>query len=450
MNVTPKFKLNKPKEKRSSILLKVYFNKKRFTWGLGSEFLINTELWSSESMKTIKGGSAKERKPIATYKRSNPHIELELENIDTRIASVKREVKKYFSQCELQDVEPSKEDLKKTLNAKFKAVDNNKSKESISEFTKDFITKLDSGKATYKDRRGVDHPYKASTTNDYKQFLNYWNDFRGANDYTFNDVTIQMYEEFLQHGYNKELYPNTIGKRVKNWKAIMRRAHEEGLHQNLVYTFRKFKKISNDSDNVALTQDELDRMYSIDLNDKPKLDKVRDLFIIGCYTALRFSDFSRIKNENIKKEDGQYYLSMEATKGKKKVTIPLRPEVVNIAEKYNFNLPTITNQRLNEYIKEVCQLIEFNNLELKTIYKGNQEKKIKVERWKMISCHSSRRSGATLMYLSGIDPKSICLLTGHSSIEMLERYLKIDKTVNAKRLAKSEFFSPKPKLKVVS
>ena len=125
---------------------------------------------------------------------------------------------------------------------------------------------------------------------------------------------------------------------------------------------------------------------------------MRDLFVFGAWVGLRFSDFSNIKPENIVKSDDDYYIKIITQKTKELVIIPCNPVVLEIFEKYKNNsnkLPkAISNQKFNDYIKEVCELAELTE-------KGRLSSRPKERLCDLISSHTARRSFATNYYLQG-------------------------------------------------
>ena len=128
----------------------------------------------------------------------------------------------------------------------------------------------------------------------------------------------------------------------------MKAANEQELTDNTKYQL--FKNVSEESQAVALSEDELDTLASFDFSHSPRLERTRDLFLVGCWTGLRFSDFTRIREENIK--DGM--ITIQQQKTNEFVTIPLHPVFLRIWEKYNGNLPgNISNQKFNDNLKDV-------------------------------------------------------------------------------------------------
>ena len=87
-----------------------------------------------------------------------------------------------------------------------------------------------------------------------------------------------------------------------------------------------------------------------------KEDKARDVFLVGCYTSQRFSDYSRITERNISFHDGVGIITLTQQKTGTEVSIPiLNDNLIRIFEKYDYNLPYIHNNDLNEIIKVVLE-----------------------------------------------------------------------------------------------
>jgi integrase len=175
----------------------------------------------------------------------------------------------------------------------------------------------------------------------------------------------------------------------------------------------------------------LQKIYSLDLSQKPQLEKVRDLFIIAAWTGLRFGDFTSIKPEFIKGD----FLHIEQHKTLGKVTIPVHPIVLEILNKYKGILPPeISNQKFNEDLKKIGQLAELTEPVYKTITKGGVRISTKYKKWELITSHSGRRSFASNLYKSGFPAKSIMKITGHKTEEAFYKYIKLTPDEHAKLL----------------
>lgn len=146
----------------------------------------------------------------------------------------------------------------------------------------------------------------------------------------FEDIPLEFYNDFVAYLNRKGLSLNTVGDNIKKLKAVMSSAMELGYHNNTAFKGKHFTKPGEDPDNIYLSIKELKQIQSLDLSGQKSLDKVRDLFLIGCYTGLRFSDFSKLTTRNI--ADG--YLNVQQTKTGDNVVIPIHSVVKQIIEKH--------------------------------------------------------------------------------------------------------------------
>jgi len=200
-------------------------------------------------------------------------------------------------------------------------------------------------------------------------------------------------------------------------------ATERGLNTNMAYKSKRFKVVSEDVENIYLTDKELSDLLKHDLSKNKRLDRVRDLFYIGCNTGLRFSDLGKVTKENI--IDGQ--LHVKTIKTNESVVIPLKKEIFTILKKYEGNFPTsLSNQKMNEYIKEICSNIDSLKKKVEiTHIKDNLKITENIEKYKLISTHTARRSAATNWYKMGIPSIVIMGVTGHRTESSFLKYIKI-------------------------
>ncbi|WP_018620856.1 site-specific integrase [Spirosoma luteum] len=252
----------------------------------------------------------------------------------------------------------------------------------------------------------------------------------------FDTIDLDFYGDFtawLTKGRKDHLLSvNAVGKYVQTLKVFLNEATAKGINTKLDYKSSRFKVLKEDADSIYLTEPELQRLYALDLSKQPRLERVRDLFLVGCYTGLRFSDFTTIRPEYIK--DGM--IRMEQFKTQGKVVIPCHPIVTALLDKYNGQLPkSISNQKSNDYLKEICKQAELNSNEGKAITKGGVRVIRSLEKWQMVSTHTGRRSFATNMYLLGVPSITIMRITGHKTEKAFMRYIKLDEEQHAKIIA---------------
>ncbi len=281
--------------------------------------------------------------------------------------------------------------------------------------------------------------YKPGTIKSYKGFIAIFHRFQKYKNrqYDFSDITMDFYYELT--GYLTALNngPNTIGRVMKQLKTIMRFARDEGLHKNNEIENRSFKAVTYSVDNIYLSEEELERIYRLDLSERPHYDLARDVFLVGCYTAQRYSDYSRIRKANIKGN----FIELTQQKTGERVIIPIRPVLMTILKKYNYKLPKTYEQKVNRYIKEVGRLAGIDEIVQTETIKGGLVVKKDEYKYELIKTHTARRSGATNMYLAGITSIDIMKVTGHKTEREFLKYIKVTKEQTANSLALHPYFS---------
>lgn len=280
------------------------------------------------------------------------------------------------------------------------------------------------------------------------QFTKFQKDVKRT--YDFNDINMDFYYAYTAWLKKKKYSVNTVGKCVKELKTVMACAESEGHHTNHMWRDKKFKGTRIEVDSIYLTREDLDKIMAVDLSKYPAgYEQARDIFMIGVWTAQRVSDYNNIKKEdfstltkNVMREEEDpnepgnkiawiekqeiTYVNIRQQKTGAKVSIPCNSQLKAILEKYDYQAPHLVDQVINRYIKEIAQAAGLTQLvEIETT-KGGTPKKEKVEKYKLIHTHTARRTGATLMYLAGLDLYDIMKVTGHTSPKMLKKYIKAD------------------------
>ena len=261
--------------------------------------------------------------------------------------------------------------------------------------------------------------------------------------YDWDDVDYAFRTAFLNYMYEVKRYNvNTAAKCINTLVTVLAAAYAEGCHQNMKCLCRQFKARRMEVDNVYLTKEELEAVKGVDLSGLSEMcGKARDLFLVGVYTAQRVSDYNNIGPENIVWcEDGGMIINLKQKKTGVWVAIPVKDELRAILEKYDYRLPRMAHQTLNHYIKVVAREAGIDEPVTVQTTRGGipvLETKPKSE---LVHSHTARRTGATLMYLAGMDAFNICSMTGHSSVAMLRRYIKADKFERARVIRRDEAF----------
>ena len=256
----------------------------------------------------------------------------------------------------------------------------------------------------------------------------------------FKDITIDFYKDFMRFFNQKNYSPNTIGRHIKHLKVIMRQAEDEGLHTNIEFQRKSFKATSEKVDNVYLNEAELKKMFELDLSKEKNLEIIRDVFLCGCYTAQRYSDYSRISNEHIKEYSGRKVIQIIQLKTGEQCIIPIRQELETILKKYDYKLPRTHEQKVNENIKDIAKLAEITETISYEEKKGGLTVKKSVQKNELIKTHTARRSGCTNMYLAGIPSIDIMKISGHKTEREFLKYIKVTNQQTAVTLSNHPFF----------
>jgi integrase len=253
----------------------------------------------------------------------------------------------------------------------------------------------------------------------------------------FENIDLDFYHKFVEFlSMDKRLSNNTIGKHLKTIRVFLNDATERGLNTNLSYKSKKFQVVSEEVEKIYLNKDELEAIAQLDLTQNRKLERVRDLFIVGCWTGLRFSDLSTLARESFVGD----YIHVEMKKTRGKVVIPIHAMVKDIMAKYfgktyNSLPPVISNPKMNAYLKDVMKLVPLleEQIFLKKT-KAGLEVSTKHRKWELVTVHTARRSFATNLYLDKFPVISIMKITGHQTESSFMQYIKITPTENAELL----------------
>lgn len=281
-------------------------------------------------------------------------------------------------------------------------------------------------------------PYKPTAIISYQKCLNAFYEFEKTKNhhYTLDEIDNTFYDIYVGDMVAAGKLPNTIGERIKNLKALMHRSYNEGLHQNLA--FQSFSKPEQEVDNVYLKESELDALYAYQFDaEHAYLEKYRDLFLVGCYTGLRWEDLKSIKKEDFTTtQKGNTILSVRTAKTGTHTAIPiLWTHLKDILEKYDYALPAVSEQKFNKYIKDACHLAGIT--EKVVITSGKHARTEPYEKWQLVSAHTARRTAITNMVLKKIPTRSIMMISTHSKESTFKKYVKVSAEENADFLAEN-------------
>lgn len=331
---------------------------------------------------------------------------------------------------------PPIEEIKSALDAKLNPT--RKPKNETQDFFTFFKNIIDDSKSGARLNPITGKPISPNTIKTYVTTYQHLSDFQKTirKKIDFNSIDLDFYSDYTKYlTTTKNLASNSLGKHIQIIKLIMNDATERGLNTNLDFKSKRFITIREKVDSIYLNEKELLAMGSLDLSNEPRLEKVRDMFLIGCYTGLRFSDFSTLNPNDIEND----MIRIIQQKVKQPVIVPIHDKVKEIVLKYNGVLPkAISNQKMNDYIKEVGEKIECLQHKVSITYtKGGQSITRINEKYKEIVTHTARRSFCSNEYLAGTPVISIMAISGHKTEKAFMKYIKLTPNEHAKILSLS-------------
>ncbi len=399
-----------------------------------ADILVKPENWSNETQQS------RQRADLHKFKYASTE-ESGRDKLNERIAGLRKSI-----EAELTNIHPSE------LAAKIKDKDpqNRKAKnEALTMWLETIIDKhwhpdkyrtnlftfiqnfIDQSESKPNPKTGRPVCYKMRR--EYEVSFQYLRDFAEdkKKEIDFKDIDLSFYNDYTQFLQKKDLAVNTIGKKIQTLKIFLNAAKEENKNPYEGYRSKKFVAMTEEADTIYLNETELQMLYDLDLSKDEAKDKIRDLFLVGCWTGCRFSDISQITPESITGS----MIHIKQHKTGKKVIIPLHPVVTAIINKYKGVLPKpVTNQEFNRELKNIAEAAKIKEQTHKAITKGGVKTSKAQPKYKLVSSHCARRSFATNLYKSGFPTISIMAITGHTTEKSFLKYIKVTPDEHAKKL----------------
>lgn len=434
-----------PKEEKGFTNLFVRLQSRRLSFNY--KMMSNIEV----DIKTWVNGTANAR-ALQRYHSNDPQLWNKLDKIKHTLDSLckqekaptKEQMRQIIDDIVYQEIEQEKNESI----AKAKAAEEAAKKMTLNKYIDEFLRQITNG--TRITNRGT--RYSLGTIKAIKTCLKQFQAYQTAKkkELDFDDINMPFYYDFMAYLNKRNYNINSAGKIVKELKAIMAAAEADGHHHNTIYKNAKFKGNRVEVDTIYLTKEDLDTMMNADISDlEPAAEQARDIFMVGVWTAQRISDYNNISRDSIHttkkhwieelpdpEHEGETiptiktkeitYIDIIQKKTGAKVSIPCKKELLDILEKYDFQMPHLEDQTINRLIKKVAEKAGLTQPVTIETSNGGVKKKESIEKYKLVMSHTARRTGATLMYLAGIDAYDIIKITGHGNIDILKKYIKAD------------------------
>ena len=276
-----------------------------------------------------------------------------------------------------------------------------------------------------------------SIQSQYRAVIKHLNDFsleQNMEIYT-NSISEEFIGDFICHLEEKNLMSSTIKGIIEKVKAMVKKSAIYGYP--IDPTFDDVLLKDEEIFATYLTLNEITRIYYFKGLTKYQ-EQIRDLFVVGCLTGLRYSDYSTLTKDNFRDD----IIVKKTKKTGITVYVPIHDYVKNIFKKYNGEMPKyLSIQHFNRSLKEICKKIGFDEELSFTRTIGGKTVTKYCKRWELISSHTARRSAATNMYNSGrFTTMQIMMITGHTTEKNFFKYIQKNKEENALSLSNDIFF----------
>ena len=400
------------------IRMRVNFTSKRIEFTTG--YRIDSAKWDADKQRVKNGCSNK-------LKQSASEINASLLEYYTEIQSI-------FKKFEVEDVMPTPEQIKEAFNALHKPVSEEpKSKKEA--LPCDFFQVFDD----FVEDCGRQNNWTDSTFEKFAAVKNHLTNFREGLTFEFFDERgLNDYVGYLRDV--KEMRNTTIGKQLSFLKWFLRWAFKKGVHQNNAYDSYKPKLKSTQKKIIFLTWDELNRLREFKIpSNKQALERVRDVFLFQCFTGLRYSDVFNLRRSDIKGD----HIEVTTVKTSDSLIIELNNHSKAILDKYKdvaFEddkvLPVITNQKMNDYLKELAEMAGIDEPVRQTYYKGNERIDDVTPKYALLGTHAGRRTFICNALALGIPPQVVMKWTGHSDYKAMKPYIDIADDIKANAMSK--------------
>ena len=398
------------------IRMRVNFASKRIEFTTG--YRIDAEKWDTDKQR-VRNGCTNKLKQSAS-------------EINASLLGYYTEVQEIFKKFEVEEIMPTPEQIKEAFNALHKPIEEVKPRKStpnafykvFDEFVRDC---------------GRQNDWTDSTYEKFAAVKNHLMNFRDGLTFDFFDEKgLNDYVTYLRDV--KEMRNSTIGKQLSFLTWFLRWAFKKGLHQNKAYDSYKPKLKSTQKKIIFLTWEELNKLREFEIPAaKQALDRVRDIFLFQCFTGLRYSDVFNLRRSDIKGD----HIEVTTVKTSDSLIIELNNHSKAILDKYKdvaFEddkvLPVITNQKMNDYLKELAELAGIDEPVRQTYYRGNERIDEVTPKYALLGTHAGRRTFICNVLALGIPPQVVMKWTGHSDYKAMKPYIDIADDIKANAMSK--------------
>ncbi len=402
------------------IRMRVNFASQRIEFTTG--YRIDVAKWDGDKQR-VKNGCANKLKQSSS-------------EINAALLGYYTELQEIFKRFEVAEIIPSPAEVKEAFNNRHGQNEKTElSSTDLSNVPSNFYEAFDDFVRVC----GRQNDWTHSTFEKFAAVKNHLKNFRSELSFDFFDEEgLTEYVQYLREV--REMRNSTIGKQLSFLKWFLRWSFKQGMHSNNAYDTFKPKLKDTQKKIIFLTWEELNKLREFKIPPtKQALERVRDVFLFQCFTGLRYSDVFNLRRSDIKGD----HIEVTTVKTSDSLIIELNDHSKAILEKYkdvefenDKALPGITNQKMNDYLKELAELAEINEPVRQTYYKGNERIDEVTPKYALLGTHAGRRTFICNALALGIPPQVVMKWTGHSDYKAMKPYIDIADDIKASAMSK--------------
>ena len=402
------------------IRMRVNFASQRIEFTTG--YRIDVAKWDGDKQR-VKNGCTNKLKQSAS-------------EINAALLGYYTELQEIFKRFEVAEIMPSPAKVKEAFNNRHGQNEKTElASDDTSNVTSNFYETFDDFVRVC----GRQNDWTHSTFEKFAAVKNHLKNFRSELSFDFFDEEgLTEYVQYLREV--REMRNSTIGKQLSFLKWFLRWSFKQGMHSNNAYDTFKPKLKDTQKKIIFLTWEELNKLREFKIPPtKQALERVRDVFLFQCFTGLRYSDVFNLRRSDIKGD----HIEVTTVKTSDSLIIELNDHSRAIIEKYkdvefenDKALPVITNQKMNDYLKELAELAEIIEPVRQTYYKGNERIDEVTPKYALLGTHAGRRTFICNALALGIPPQVVMKWTGHSDYKAMKPYIDIADDIKANAMSK--------------
>ena len=407
-------------EENMPISMRLTFNSTRINFSTG--FRIDASKWDEQKQRVKNGCTNKAMQSAA--------------EINTVLNQYEAELHSIFKKFETLDTMPTKDQVKEAFNrmhlsesakeegaAQLEQEEKKAKRPRPSDVMREFISENE-----------TINQWTWGTIEKFNAIENHFKDFNARLSLDeYDKAHLAKFVQFLID--KKDMRNSTVKKQLGYLKWFFRWCQEKGYCNCGDYQSFDPKLKTTPKKVIFLDEHELEQLETYEIPENKKyLERVRDVFLFCCYSSLRYSDVYNLKRSDV--QGGKMLITTIKTHDD--LAIELNKTTTALLKKYadcdfpgNKALPVITNQKMNDYLKELCELAGIDTPISEVFYKGGVRHEITTPKYALMSTHAGRRTFICKALSMNIPPEVVMKWTGHSDYKAMKPYIAVADKVKA-------------------